>query len=321
MIPEPNYFTCTLGQAAIIKAAASPTPNHSTIPELLADKAQTCPAKSAVGFIKPSSSSFSSSTASTSSPGNEWTTKVLTFKQVLDGVRATATILHGLLSKYAPEEHNAEGHERIQSGHGTTIALISPSSASFLFTWLGLIELGYAVLLIAPQCQPAAIAHLCKECGVKILMYDGVYENLAAEAVEVARGQCEKKGKGRGEDGLLRATAVPFSTDDAVFEFVEEKKDTIDGEWVGISGASEKSVAYIHHTSGTSSGLPKPIPQTHRAAVGVLPHIPSSSMKATFTTTPLYHGGIADLFRAWTSDALIWLFSGFRMFQSPLVRL
>ena len=31
---------------------------------------------------------------------------------------------------------------------------------------------------------------------------------------------------------------------------------------------------------------------------------------ATFTTTPLYRGGIADLFRAWTSNALIWLFPG-----------
>ncbi|KAI4230808.1 MAG: hypothetical protein LQ349_006014, partial [Xanthoria aureola] len=31
---------------------------------------------------------------------------------------------------------------------------------------------------------------------------------------------------------------------------------------------------------------------------------------ATFTTTPLYHGGIADCFRAWTSGALIWLFPG-----------
>lgn len=29
---------------------------------------------------------------------------------------------------------------------------------------------------------------------------------------------------------------------------------------------------------------------------------------ASFTTTPLYHGGIADCLRAWTSNALIWLF-------------
>lgn len=70
-----------------------------------------------------------------------------------------------------------------------------------------------------------------------------------------------------------------------------------------------ESVAYIHHTSGTSTGLPKPTPQTHKAAIGVLPCIPQS-LQSTFTTTPLYHGGVADCFRAWTSADMIWLFPG-----------
>lgn len=69
-------------------------------------------------------------------------------------------------------------------------------------------------------------------------------------------------------------------------------------------------VAFYFHTSGTSSGLPKPIPQTHHAAVGVLPSLRHAQQKATLTTTPLYHGGIADCFRAWTSGALVWLFPG-----------
>ncbi len=73
---------------------------------------------------------------------------------------------------------------------------------------------------------------------------------------------------------------------------------------------SENDVAYLHHTSGTSTGVPKPIPQTHRAAAGVLPTLDSDFDKATFTTTPLYHGGVADCFRAWTSGAMIWLFPG-----------
>lgn len=73
---------------------------------------------------------------------------------------------------------------------------------------------------------------------------------------------------------------------------------------------SEHDIAYLHHTSGTSTGLPKPIPQSHHAAVGVLPTMDKDYVKATFTTTPLYHGGVADCFRAWTSGALIWLFPG-----------
>ena len=79
---------------------------------------------------------------------------------------------------------------------------------------------------------------------------------------------------------------------------------------IPIWAVSAQDLAYLHHTSGTSTGLPKPIPQTHRAAVGVLPTFDSGYDKATFTTTPLYHGGVADCFRAWTSGAMIWLFPG-----------
>ena len=81
-------------------------------------------------------------------------------------------------------------------------------------------------------------------------------------------------------------------------------------DWLAtLTPAHESETAYWHHTSGTSSGLPKPIAQSHRAAVGVLPCLDGRG-SATFTTTPLYHGGIADCFRAWTSDATIWLFPG-----------
>ena len=73
---------------------------------------------------------------------------------------------------------------------------------------------------------------------------------------------------------------------------------------------SELDAAYLHHTSGTSTGLPKPIAQTHRAGVGVLPCLGNGKDRASFTTTPLYHGGPAECFRAWTSGALIWLFPG-----------
>ena len=79
-----------------------------------------------------------------------------------------------------------------------------------------------------------------------------------------------------------------------------ETSDSI-GQW---------DIAYLHHTSGTSTGVPKPIPQTHRAAVAVLPVFDTGHKSASFTTTPLYHGGVADCFRAWTSGALIWLFPG-----------
>ncbi|KAL2672665.1 hypothetical protein Neosp_013379 [[Neocosmospora] mangrovei] len=50
-------------------------------------------------------------------------------------------------------------------------------------------------------------------------------------------------------------------------------------------------IAYIFHTS-----------------VGALPAFPGQNKPATFSTTPLYHGGLADCMRAWTSGAMIWFF-------------
>lgn len=82
------------------------------------------------------------------------------------------------------------------------------------------------------------------------------------------------------------------------------------GRFPGHQQQKASDIAFFFHTSGTSSGLPKPVPLDHYGAVGVLPCLPQGHSIATFTTTPLYHGGIADCFRAWTSGALIWLFPG-----------
>ena len=94
---------------------------------------------------------------------------------------------------------------------------------------------------------------------------------------------------------------------------LSENEDFSTGDLItdveSIRTVSENDVAYLHHTSGTSTGLPKPIPQTHRAGIGVLPCL-NGKAEASFTTTPLYHGGVADCFRAWTSGTMIWLFPG-----------
>ena len=115
-------------------------------------------------------------------------------------------------------------------------------------------------------------------------------------------------------DGLAKA-AYQSITDSslellALPKLEDETQVAVLGAPTATRSVSESDTAYLHHTSGTSTGLPKPIPQTHRAAIGVLPCFDSGNETATFTTTPLYHGGIADCFRAWTSGAMIWLFPG-----------
>ncbi|KAL8814210.1 MAG: hypothetical protein Q9223_006548, partial [Gallowayella weberi] len=136
-------------------------------------------------------------------------------------------------------------------------------------------------------------------CEVTHLLYDEAYTNLAQSSSDVA-------------DQSFRTVPIPMQ--------LAEKIDLTSGSGVALTNdilpaledgqPSASSVAFLFHSSGTSSGLLKPIPQSHRAAVGVLPSLSNGGEKATFTTTPLYHGGIADCFRAWTSGGLVWLFPG-----------
>lgn len=262
---EPNYFTCTLGQAAHHRSGKS----ANTINEFIETQVQNEPSTPAVGFFSPTTE------------GQPWKSQVLTFKDIRQGSAVVAEALS----------------KKLKSQPKQTVGLLCPSSPEFLFTWLAIIRLGHAALLIAPQCTPSAVAQLCRSCNVKFLLYDKIYENLADDSST----EFSKKGK-----GSMESLRLPFTGED-VFKLTNRPLSCSVAE--AAVAVTETLVAYLHHTSGTSTGIPKPIPQSHRAAVGVLPTL-DGRRQASFTTTPLYHGGIADLFRAWTSNALIWLFPG-----------
>jgi thioester reductase-like protein/acyl-coenzyme A synthetase/AMP-(fatty) acid ligase len=258
-----DYFTCTLGQAALLNQPKL----YRTIPDLIDYQFETHPDLPAVGtyVIRDNDA--------------PWEPTVLAFKDVRNGVRAVARLLHQSLTQ----------RER------RTVALLAGSSFDFLFTWLGLMYLGRSVLLIAPQCSASAVAHLCDACNVDVLICEAPYSKLAKDAQRIVAAN------GRG----LEVCDLPVIGHKQLQRLIQQQSATD----LRRADVSDDDVAYFHHTSGTSSGVPKPIPQTHRGGLGVLPRL-EGSQSATFTTTPLYHGGVADLFRAWTSNALIWLFPG-----------
>ncbi|KAK5124063.1 hypothetical protein LTR85_002260 [Meristemomyces frigidus] len=266
---EPNYFTCTLGQAAALGLRQP----HGTVNAFVDGQARVNGYAAAVGFPQPGAK-----------PEDEWTSITFTFDDIKRGSEHVARTLLA---------------DRRQSlSERQTVGLLCPSTPEFLFTWLGLMRLGHAVLLIAPQCQPAAIASLCMTCQVDLLFYDEVYRELAQDAADVSA---------KGNGGRLEVAVLPFPDAAQRTTFITEDGTESSLPTVSVKG---DEIAYLHHTSGTSSGMPKPIPQSHHAGVGVLPSFPDGHKAATFTTTPLYHGGVADLFRAWTSGAMIWLFPG-----------
>lgn len=266
---DPTYFTCTLGQAAALGLTDKEFRN---IPSFIASRARTSPDKYAVAWALPPENHVEDAA---------WRDLKFTFRA-----------LHAITTKLALELRRQWGQYLEKSA---TVALICPSTPELLFMWLAFMRLGHAVLLIAPQCQPPAIVHLCEACDITLLVYDEQYYEQAQRSKELAESSnlnlhiekvrpLEDDLLSDGNDDLVTNTCFPEP--------------------------GELDIAYLHHTSGTSSGVPKPIPQTHRAGCGVLPCFPDGLRAATFTTTPLYHGGIADAFRAWTSGALIWLFPG-----------
>ncbi|KAI8936025.1 hypothetical protein NX059_007527 [Plenodomus lindquistii] len=260
-----NYFSCTLGQAAALNSEPKP---YRTVSDFVSQQAQKHPRLPAVGFPVPNNDS------------KDWSYKALTFADIDQGTNVFALRLLEVLG--TPREPE-------------TIALVCHSSPDFLFTWLGLMRLGHSVLLIAPQCQAAAIVHLCTSCDVSVLFYDTAHTDRAL--------QTEKYAQEQGEIDLT-SRRLPLGESEVIFDVI---RDAVERS-IELPDVDERATAYLHHTSGTSSGLPKPIPQSHAGAIGVLPNLPKVPTIASFTTTPLYHGGIADLFRCWTSNAMIWLF-------------
>ena len=267
---EPTYFTCTLGQAA----ALANQQTYRTVDAFIEAQAMSIPDRPAVGFPAPVGKD----------PKGDWQHRIYTFSEILTG---TINVANTLLAS-----------NRDALSKRATVGLLCPSTPDFLFTWLALMKLGHSALLIAPQCQPAAIQSLCEQCHVDLLLYDYVYAEQANETATLFTKAGTRK---------LTAQALPFGESTFIAHLVTKKAEAVP---LPQPAVDEDDIAYLHHTSGTSSGTPKPIPQPHRAGVGVLPSFASGKDNATFTTTPLYHGGIADLFRAWTSGALIWLFPG-----------
>lgn len=135
----------------------------------------------------------------------------------------------------------------------------------------------------SPQLDCLAIEHLCANSGMRIILVDEVQEKRGAQF-----------------KGDINTIKIPSFWESQV----------ANGDCLDVKGQNDKgsAIAYFMHSSGTSSGIPKPMPQTQWGAVGCLPCFSDINQPSTFTTTPLYHGGLADCFRAWTSGAMVWLF-------------
>jgi acyl-CoA synthetase (AMP-forming)/AMP-acid ligase II len=175
------------------------------------------------------------------------------------------------------------------------VGLLARSTIDYLISTLALTKLGMTVLFLSTRISDAAYISLLKTTGCSTLLIDSSMEKKAPFL------------KSQLPDLSLQMVA---SRDVYHYLIKDRLQDTsMDSHFDHL--VENLNLAWIIHSSG-STGLPKPIYQTHAAA---LRNYSNNFSMRGFITLPLYHAhGISSVFRAIHSKKQIHIYSA----SSPL---
>lgn len=167
------------------------------------------------------------------------------------------------------------------------IGLLGPSDLAYLVTLIAISRLGHSVLFLSTRISEEAYAGLVKATKATTLLVHSSFQSMG-EKVQKATDICVQPVCTREEyttAGATQLSLLPSRLDAAT---------------------ENENIAWIIHSSG-STGLPKPIYQTHRGAVQNYAN--NFGLKG-FITLPLFHAhGISCLFRAIHSKKLIYMYN------------
>ncbi|KAH0608804.1 uncharacterized protein H6S33_001032 [Morchella sextelata] len=173
-------------------------------------------------------------------------------------------------------------------GERTVVALLAPSDIDYIATLFGLQRLGFSVLLLSNRLSAHAVSALLTSTKCTTIITTPAFAPLLT-AVRAAK------------PALRSFTIIPKST------YAAKQPHPQPRLTLHRSTAAEAAkIAFIVHSSG-STGLPKPIFQTHAAC---LFNYSSSFPLRGFITLPLYHNhGISSFMRAVFSSNVISFFN------------
>lgn len=171
---------------------------------------------------------------------------------------------------------------------GKVVALLGPSNLSYFFTLLALSKLGFTVLFLSTRISEAAYLSLLNVTHCQHIVVDPAFRKTAQKLVSVQHSleviDIVSEGQYTNEQAENDAETLPELDLDA----------------------ESSNVAWIIHSSG-STGLPKPIYQTHKAA---LRNYENSLNMRGFVTLPLFHAfGLSNVFRAITAVKKIYMYN------------
>jgi acyl-CoA synthetase (AMP-forming)/AMP-acid ligase II len=154
------------------------------------------------------------------------------------------------------------------------IALLGPSNLDYIATVAGLHRLGYACLLLSTRLSTEAYVNLLRKTNSRSIIVASNYKS----ALESVKQQLP-----------IDSYRIP---DQSTYDLPVLSGPRF--EPPPLSENAAHRTAFIIHSSG-STGLPKPIFQTHRAC---LVNYSSGAGYRAFLTLPLYHNhGISTFFR------------------------
>ncbi|OJD30201.1 male sterility protein [Diplodia corticola] len=244
----------------------------NSINDLLLHKAETIPNTPLIAY--PSSEHSSSDLA-------EYTAKDL--DAFVDEAAKEYTRL-GLLPK-----------ER-RSTRSEVVALLGPSNLDYVITLLALSRMGFAVLFLSTRLPTEAYVSLLQKTKCTKIVASARFASTTVADIQRASGENHAIESFPQLDKAVYAPGGRPPTTAGTARFVR-RTELVD---------EEKCVAFIVHSSG-STGLPKPIFQTHRACLSN--YALGSGMRA-FVTLPLFHNhGLATTFRGIVSGKRTVLFN------------
>jgi len=171
------------------------------------------------------------------------------------------------------------------------VGLLGPSNIEYLISILALTKLGHTVLFLSTRISTTAYISLLETTGAKHILIAQPFREIISEV---------KAG--------VPHLQIHNIIDNTTYECPIADKDHLNSQFdqdLQPDIEATKS-AWIIHSSG-STGLPKPIYQSHSAALN---NYASNLGLRGFITLPLYHAhGISSVFRALHSRKQIYMYN------------
>ncbi|TDZ41551.1 Adenylate-forming reductase Nps10 [Colletotrichum trifolii] len=166
--------------------------------------------------------------------------------------------------------------ENPSSSQAEVVALLANSDLSYVVSMFALSRMGFAVLYLSTRLSPEAYVNLLDKTDCSRIVVADRYSNVAAQINDLSPSPITTLG---------------------ILEQARWDLPAPSGERFPVftHPGSLQRMCFIVHSSG-STGLPKPIFQTHGACIS---NYSSGIPYRAFLTLPLFHNhGIATLFRA-----------------------